>query len=70
MVRLTREYIILCVFNGLLKGAAHPMSPETYKCRSSFVYLIRPQLLFRDGRGHGRRVVGFTTTCAISAYHH
>jgi hypothetical protein len=24
----------------------------------------------RDCRGHDRIVVGFTTTCAISAYHH
>jgi hypothetical protein len=32
------------------------------------VYLIRSQLLFRGG--HDRMVVGFTTTCAISAYHH
>ena len=23
-----------------------------------------------DHRGRGRMVVGFTTTCAISAYHH
>jgi hypothetical protein len=23
-----------------------------------------------DRRGHDRMVVGFTTTCAISAYHH
>ena len=22
------------------------------------------------GRGHDRMVIGFTTTCAISAYHH
>jgi hypothetical protein len=25
---------------------------------------------FRGGRGHDRMVVGFTTTCAIGAYHH
>jgi hypothetical protein len=31
-------------------------------CRSLFVFLSR--------RGHDRMVVGFTTTCAISAYHH
>jgi hypothetical protein len=24
----------------------------------------------KDCRGHDRMVVGFTTTCAISAYHH
>ena len=24
----------------------------------------------RRGRGHFRMVVGFTTTCVISAYHH
>jgi len=24
----------------------------------------------RDHRGHYHMVVGFTTTCAISAYHH
>jgi hypothetical protein len=23
-----------------------------------------------DSRGHDRMVVGFTTTCAISVYHH
>jgi hypothetical protein len=24
----------------------------------------------KDRRGHDRMVVGFTTTCAISVYHH
>jgi hypothetical protein len=27
-------------------------------------------MLGRGHRGHDRMVVGFTTTCAISAYHH
>jgi hypothetical protein len=25
---------------------------------------------YHDHRGHDRMMVGFTTTCAISAYHH
>jgi len=29
------------------------------------IYFLR-----RDGRDRDRMVVGFTTTCAISAYHH
>jgi hypothetical protein len=28
------------------------------------------KLKSRDRRGRDRMVVGFTTTCAISAYHH
>jgi hypothetical protein len=28
------------------------------------------QIKFRDRRGHGHMLVGFTTTCAISTYHH
>jgi len=34
---------------------------------------IRKAMIFNYYRGHGgrgRMVVGFTTTCAISAYHH
>ena len=27
-------------------------------------------IYFGDRRGHIRMIVGFTTTCAISAYHH
>jgi len=30
----------------------------------------RHKISFRDRRGRDRMVVGFTTTCAISAYHH
>ena len=29
-----------------------------------------PQLNTHCGRGHDCMVLGFTTTCAISAYHH
>jgi hypothetical protein len=30
----------------------------------------RLSLLLRGCRGHDRLIVGFTTTCAISVYHH
>jgi hypothetical protein len=29
-----------------------------------------PYYICRGSRGHDQMVVGFTTTCAISAYHH
>jgi hypothetical protein len=32
--------------------------------------LYRILLVVRGHRGHDRMVVGFTTTCAINAYHH
>jgi hypothetical protein len=36
-----------------------------------FAVLVRTILsLIRGRRGRDRMVVGFTTTCAISAYHH
>ena len=35
-----------------------------------FIYRILPYLCKNIRGGHDRMVVGFTTTCAISAYHH
>jgi hypothetical protein len=32
--------------------------------------MCRYQTFVRGRRGHDRTVIGFTTTCAISAYHH
>jgi hypothetical protein len=32
--------------------------------------IFRVYNVHRDGRGRDRMVVGFTTTCAISAYHY
>jgi len=34
------------------------------------MYLVETHINTWDRRGHDRMVVGFTTTCAISAYHH
>jgi len=39
----------------------------TYKVH---VRIYHSSLFFRGSRGHDRMVVGFTTTCAISDYHH
>jgi hypothetical protein len=41
--------------------------------REDFLLIDQPETRFayvRGHRGHDRIVVGFTTTCAISAYHH
>ena len=38
---------------------------QKYEKSVSFHYIIN-----RGRHGHDRIVVGFTTTCAISAYHH
>ena len=37
----------------------------------SVFFVVYTKMLIREGRlGRHRMVVGFTTTCAISAYHH
>jgi len=36
----------------------------------SICYIDVPFMAGRDRRGRGRMLVGFTTTSAISAYHH
>ena len=37
-----------------------------------FIYLVvyKLSIFYRGRRGHHRMVVGYTTTCAISTYHH
>jgi hypothetical protein len=44
------------------------------KCFQSSVfgprYILYAKNILNGSRGHGRMVVGFTTTCAISAYCH
>jgi len=37
---------------------------------SVFVRLLHPYFVFWDSRGCDHMIIGFTTTCAISAYHH
>jgi len=44
------------------------MSTDIFLSYSTFGKDFR--LTMRDRRGHDRMVVGFTTSCAISAYHH
>ena len=38
--------------------------------RINYLTLHHSQFLYRGRRGRGWMVVEFTTTCAISAYHH
>jgi hypothetical protein len=47
-----------------------PLSARLIACK--YVLIKRGLGLFQvlDGHGRDRTVVGFTTTCAISAYHH
>ena len=40
---------------------------QTQSVNETFIQLHR---LYGSRRGHDRMVVGFTTTCAISVYHH
>ena len=53
------------------------MKSNKYHCRNSskiqnknVVLTICGLVQWWDRRGHHRMIIGFTTTCAISAYHH
>jgi hypothetical protein len=44
-------------------------SPSPYKYINN-INQMTANVMYRGRRGRDRMVVGFTTTCAISAYHH
>jgi len=52
----------------------HFILPKHGLCKNcwklSFMFIEHGIFMFRGLRGRERMIVGFTTTCAISAYHH
>jgi len=54
------------VESGIKHHNSNPQSVWWHICR--IIQLLH--ITFRGRRGHDRMVVGFTTTCAISVYHH
>ena len=62
---LDRECGITCF---LINPTINVMIDKVRKLNSSLMYSIPYEL--RGSRGRDRTLVGFTTTCAIRAYHH
>ena len=61
------QYLYNCIGNKFLQL----LSPSPYKYINNINQMTtNAQVIYRGRRGRFRMVVGFTTTCAISAYHH
>ena len=47
-----------------------PISQIEFVALNTITLTLPPHIQIEGRRGHNRMVVGFTTTCAISSYHH
>jgi hypothetical protein len=71
-------YKTLAIGKGKFRysGGVSSSCPTNYCRRVTLIYIYLNIIscwtvsITRGRRGHGRMVVGFTTTYAISAYHH
>ena len=59
------QYLYNCIGNKFLQLT----SPSPYKYIHN-INQITANVIYRGRRGRDRMVIGFTTTCAISAYHY
>jgi hypothetical protein len=67
-LRLRKMSHTIYAANGKVSHIHRRMCEWDYTIdKSLFVYKAKEG---RDRRGRDRMIVGFTTTCAISAYHH
>jgi hypothetical protein len=75
VLRYTIDIIISSLKSNLFLpwhswNIAHLALHNNHSFTNSNNISISPFIQFRGSRCRGRTVVGFTTTCAISAYHH
>ena len=61
---------VIYKFNSLLVESMVTIMKRKLSCKILIVDAVNTLLLSRGHRSRDRMVVGFTTTYAISAYHH
>jgi hypothetical protein len=61
---------VIYKFNSLLVESMVTIMKRKLSCKILIVDAVNTLLLSRGRRSRDRMVVGFTTTYAISAYHH
>ena len=77
MLQNSYIYFLYIIFQNGNKTVTHIISAFIYIFLTNFlpylrqiVYIIGTSIFLRYRRGSDRMLVGYVTTCAISAYHH